>query len=183
MINIFNEVITYLRNPVLKEDTNRNSNYRIKKFLHLLILSLITGFFLSIPISLLDEFGIINMKNHELEKMMESFSPGFIFLLVVVLAPIIEEAIFRAPITLFTDPKIFKIAFYVIAILFGYIHITNYNLNTNVLLFSPILVLPQIVLGAYLSFIRIKFGFLWGVALHAFYNGLIMLVSYMGELF
>ena len=56
------------------------------------------------------------------------------------------------------------------AFIFGYIHIFNYELITNVLLFSPILIGPQIFMGFYLGYIRIKFGLVYSICLHAMYN-------------
>lgn len=183
MIQTFNELIAYLKNPVLEEDNNKDSNYRMKKFFHLLIISLLTGMAASLLIFALDEFGLVNMDNHQVEEMMKNLPKIAVLLFAVGFAPIIEEAIFRAPLTLFTDPKTFRVAFYIIAILFGFMHITNYKLTANILLFSPILVLPQILVGLYFGFIRVRFGFLWGVALHAAYNGILTLMAFVGEYF
>lgn len=49
-------------------------------------------------------------------------------------------------------------------------HISNFEMSTQVLLFSPLLVAPQISVGFLLGYIRVKFGLLWSMALHAIYN-------------
>ena len=67
---------------------------------------------------------------------------------------------------------------YVFAILFGLVHITNFKITPSVLLLAPILVLPQICIGGFLGFIRVRFGLLWSIALHGSYNGILMLISF-----
>jgi hypothetical protein len=37
-------------------------------------------------------------------------------------------------------------------------------------LLSPLLVAPQLTVGVFLGFIRVRFGLNWAIALHAFYN-------------
>ena len=62
---------------------------------------------------------------------MERYSKPMIFFMIVIIAPIFEEIFFRAPLTLFKKAKSFKNAFYVFAIIFGFIHLTNYKISTN----------------------------------------------------
>ena len=182
MKETFHELITYLKNPVLKKDTNRNTSYRFQKFFHLLIISIITGAVLTPLFFLIQYFGWINMNDHAMEELMKTHSKWFIAFLSIVLAPILEELFFRAPITLFHGNKTFKIAFYVFAILFGSVHLTNFSINTNVLLLAPILVAPQTILGGYLGFIRVRFGLQWSMLLHACYNAFFVLISFAGDL-
>ena len=118
-----------------------------------------------------------------MEDMMKNLSKPVIFLFVVVIAPLFEELIFRAPLTLFKGKKSFRIGFYVFAVLFGLVHISNFTMTTNVLLLAPILVLPQTLLGGYLGFIRVRFGLGWSMALHACYNGVLMLITFSTDAF
>ena len=96
-----------------------------------------------------------------------------------IVAPIIEELLFRAPLTSFKKPKSFKIAFYSFALLFGLIHITNYELSTKIILLSPILILPQLLGGGYLGYIRVRFGLRWSILLHATFNFLILNLEFL----
>lgn len=178
----FNELITYLKNPVLEKDTNKDHNYRFKKFFHLLIISIITGALLSPLFVLIEELGLVNMNDHAMEELMRTYSKPAIFLFAVVAAPLIEELIFRAPITLFDERKTFRIMFYVFAVIFGLIHLSNFNISRNVLLLAPLLVAPQTILGGYLGFIRVKFGLIWSILLHASYNAFFVLASFLGDL-
>lgn len=181
MKETFQDLISYLKNPVLEEDSNTDINYRLKIFGHLLITCLVTGLAISPLFSLLEYLNFIDMSTHKVEEMFAGMSKIQMLLVAAVVAPLLEEAIFRAPITLFKDKKSFKIAFYVFAVLFGYVHISNFEITTNVLLFSPLLVLPQILLGGYLGFIRVRFGLHWAIFLHAAYNGILVCLSFLGS--
>lgn len=65
----------------------------------------------------------------------------------------------------------FKLIFYFIAIGFGLIHIINFhNINYYLIFFYPFYLLPQIFMGILIGNIRIKYGFIWGWALHCLIN-------------
>lgn len=67
--------------------------------------------------------------------------------------------------------KHYKFTFYFVAVGFGLIHILNFHpINYYLLLFYPIFVLPQIFMGLIIGNIRIKYGFIWGWALHCLIN-------------
>lgn len=179
MKETFRNLIAYLKNPVLEKDLNTDLNYRLKIFFHLLIISLLTGIIISPIFAILEELKWVNMANHKVEDMFKGMNKFVIILLGAVLIPIIEETIFRAPITIFKKHKIFKITFYFFALLFGFVHITNFDLTTNVILLSPLLVLPQILLGGYFGYIRVRFGLQWSMLLHGCYNGTLILISFL----
>ncbi len=182
MKKTFFELLNYIKNPVLEEDANPDFKYRIKKFGFILIICLITGIAISPVFTLIEELGLVNMEDHAMEDLMNRFSKPVIFFFAVIIAPFFEELIFRAPLTLFKKAKSFKIAFYVFAVLFGLVHITNFKITTNVLLLTPILVAPQTILGGFFGFIRVRFGLGWSMALHACYNGILMLIAFSTDL-
>ena len=119
------------------------------------------------------------MENHKVDKMFKDMGILQMILLGAILVPVIEEVIFRGPITLFKNPKYFKFAFYFFALLFGFVHISNFEITTNVLLLSPVLVLPQILLGGYFGYIRVRFGIQWSMLLHGTYNCFFLLISFI----
>jgi len=182
MIETFSELIKYLRNPVLEEDNNQGKFYRLKKFLHLLAISILTAVILSPLFVLIEYLGWVDMNTHAMEELMKSMSKIKLFLFAVIMAPLLEELVFRAPITLFRRKKHFKLIFYTFAITFGLVHLSNFSITTNVLLLAPILVAPQIILGSYLGFIRVRFGLIWSIILHATYNAFFILISFAGDL-
>jgi hypothetical protein len=182
MKKILGEIYRYLKNPTNHEDKNKNFSYRMKNFFTILIISLLTGVLISPIFALIGELGFINLENHAMEEIMKNYTKLELFLFAVIMAPIGEELFFRAPITAFKKAKAFKIGFYVFALLFGFIHITNFEMTQNVILLSPILVAPQILIGGYLGFIRVRFGLIWSIALHASYNSILMAISLIPNL-
>ena len=73
------------------------------------------------------------------------------------------------------------IIFYAVALLFGAVHIGNYD--SGVWPFLPILVLPQVIIGLLLGFVRLRYGFVWGILLHAFHNGILLLPVFLIQIF
>ncbi|NJK41007.1 MAG: CPBP family intramembrane metalloprotease [Acaryochloridaceae cyanobacterium SU_2_1] len=61
---------------------------------------------------------------------------------------------------------------YLSTLSFGLIHITNFttSFQGSTWLLAPLLVLPQIALGFFLAFVRLRHGFWWSVFTHGFHN-------------
>ena len=67
----------------------------------------------------------------------------------------------------------FPFFFYTLAIFFAVIHITNYDVDLKTIwYFAPILIFPQLLLSFVISFIRMKYGFLWAVLTHSLNNAI-----------
>ncbi|MFQ3181634.1 MAG: membrane protease YdiL (CAAX protease family) [Polaribacter sp.] len=181
MKETFQNLITYLKNPVLEKDPNTNLAYRFSIFFKILAISLLTGIIIAPIFAIFEALQWVNMDNHKVQAQFENMGIFQIILLGAILAPVLEEAIFRGPITAFKKTKSFKIAFYALALLFGFIHIFNFEITTNILLLAPLLVLPQILLGGYFGYIRVRFGIQWSMLLHGCYNGILILISYLFE--
>jgi len=178
MKETFHNLILYLKNPVFEKDPNINLKYRFNIFFQILIISILTGIAISPIFALFEEMKWVNMENHKVEAMFQNMGILQIILLGAILIPIAEEAIFRGPIIAFRKPKYFKLGFYASALLFGFIHISNFEITINVLLLSPLLVLPQILLGVYFGYIRVRFGLKWSMLLHGSYNGVLIIMSF-----
>lgn len=64
-------------------------------------------------------------------------------------------------------------------VLFGLIHIFNIKeLHWQLALFYPIFVLPQMIMGYFITNLRLKYGFVWGFLLHALFNAVSILISH-----
>ena len=198
-MNVFSDLIHFLWRPSLQEDPNNDFIHRVSSFTQLLVLCFVISFTLSIFINMIYESGWIQNDYHAFDDLKE-LSDFKILFLASVLAPFMEESVFRAPLTafkspwklyrtdpesgervlkdiripLFENPRVFQVLFYVLAIMFGYVHLFNYQIDAQILLFSPILVAPQMILGLIFGFIRVRCGFLWAVAMHACYNGFLV---------
>tara|TARA_B110000971_G_C20007842_1_gene500084 strand:+ start:1109 stop:1663 length:555 start_codon:yes stop_codon:yes gene_type:complete len=181
MRQTFRELIAYLKNPNLKEDKSTNLKYKFSVFFKLLAICILTSFIIGPIFVIVEEMGWIDLNKHAMEELVKKLSKLQLTFFAVILAPVFEELIFRAPLKLYKNPKSFKIAFYTLTLLFGFVHLSNFEITANVVLLSPLLVLPQILLGGYLGFIRIKLGLLWSILLHATYNGIFLCLSFIPD--
>ncbi|MEL7161748.1 MAG: CPBP family intramembrane glutamic endopeptidase [Bacteroidota bacterium] len=71
--------------------------------------------------------------------------------------------------------------FYFSAILFAYVHLSNFELTTTVLLLSPILVAAQFWMGTLGGFLRARYGFVWTLLLHALHNLILVGGAVLGD--
>jgi hypothetical protein len=56
---------------------------------------------------------------------------------------------------------------------FGLLHLTNASeFHWQLALFYPFFVLPQIVMGYFITNLRLKYGFFWGLSLHIVFNAI-----------
>lgn len=173
-----NHIFNYIKNPTCTKREELSTKDIVKTLLTILGLSFAFSFFFIIIISGLESLGLFSMDDHAITKMFEELPPIAIIGAAVVIAPIFEELIFRAPITLFCYyKKSFRWIFYGFALAFGYMHIANYELNTTIWLLSPILVAPQIVLGLFLGYIRVTLGLIYSILFHAVYNAILIVPS------
>jgi membrane protease YdiL (CAAX protease family) len=81
----------------------------------------------------------------------------------------------------FIKKKYYPIYFYLLCIIFGLIHLFNFYkvVPNNLLFIAPLFILPQIILGCFAGYLRLKNGFLWGFVLHIIFNipGALLLYS------
>lgn len=64
----------------------------------------------------------------------------------------------------------FRSVFYITALVFGGVHMINHRLSVANLIFAPLIVAPQIILGLNVGYLRVKSGFRWGLLLHMLHN-------------
>ena len=146
---------------------------------------------------------------------------------IIILAPIVEEIIFRLPLTLkkkhlifsliscafylffnkllsgkgfseinnfvvifllilalliyfllkekefdFVRKSFYPLFFYSICTIFGLMHLFNFCkvVPVNLILIAPLFVIPQLILGYFSGYLRLKNGFFWGLLLHIIFN-------------
>lgn len=70
--------------------------------------------------------------------------------------------------------------FYGATVLFALLHLINFQINLRILLLAPILVLPQLLLGLVLGYLRVRQGIGWAMVLHGLYNAIILSLAYSG---
>ena len=101
-----------------------------------------------------------------------------IIIIGIFVAPIIEEFFFRYPLKFLVNKKYFKWIVYVICLIFGLIHLSNYIIDNSHKVFAPLIVIIQIYGAFMFSFIRLKYGFWYGVLLHMIHNSWSLIWKY-----
>ena len=69
MKETFQNLIAYLKNPVLEKDSNESLNDKFKIFFHLLIISLITSVIVTPFYFVIEELNLVKMDTHKVEEM------------------------------------------------------------------------------------------------------------------
>jgi len=163
-------ILLFLKHPIYEEDANTDFQYRSKVLFTLLGIGLVASIILGALNEGIQSLCKLDLGVHAIEESLDKYSPGYLFFLIVIVAPLFEELICRGPMFFFKNKRYFKYVFYILTLLFGFYHITNFEINSTTALLSPLLVAPQLSLGAILGFIRVRFGLWWAIALHAIYN-------------
>ncbi len=164
------EIWSFLKRPDYKVDEDTNLKYRFTIFFRLLFIALMISVVLGLCIGLLESAVSLDLGEHAMDLLIDQYSTYFIFFAAVILAPLLEELFFRGPMVFFKKSPHFWLVFYLFTLLFGFYHITNFEITPTVLILSPLLVAPQLCVGVLLGFIRVRFGLLWAILLHACYN-------------
>ena len=120
------------------------------------------------PVEIAEKIGLFD----ELKEM--DFKMGIIARVfsVIIIAPFIEEGIFRSWLGNYRNKNYFTGLYYISALLFGCVHITGYQFNESHYFFIPFITMTQIFGGLMLGYIRIIYGFWYGVLLHSLFNSL-----------
>lgn len=71
--------------------------------------------------------------------------------------------------------------FYGLLLIFSLLHLANYELTNELLIFSPIVILPHLVAGFIYSYARLNSGIILAICIHSFNNGIIPLISLITE--
>lgn len=175
-ISVFREFLQFLARPIHFNPSLPLSEPHISR---------IMGGFAIIFLIQLIGMGIIQSivpleeSSHALQDMMEA-NPLNLFLTAVILAPIVEEFIFRFPIKY--AGKYLGIVFYSATLLFACLHIYNFDFSEFKTWMLPLLVFPQFILGLYLGFVRLKLNTWAGILVHAYNNAISLAIAMLVDL-
>ena len=167
---MISDLVAFIKKPVYEVETNAGISTKFAVLGFLLLLSLFISFGIALIISLIEQFTQLELGEHAIDLLFEEYGALFILAVVVLLAPVLEELLFRGPLYLFRNSRYFSLAYYGLTLIFGFYHITNFEITPAILLWSPVLVAPQLCIGLLLGYLRVRYGLLWAMALHALYN-------------
>ena len=189
---VWNSLLSFAKNPRLDPlpETFWLQPQRVFPYL------LAIDFLLMIPLLGIMSATGVEDTDHEITKMLDK--PLLLFAGAVIAAPILEELLFRFPIgrwwkiparifgeevnefsfvTWWTSN--FKILFWTFTLLFAAVHFTNFSSTVSMYL-APILVLPQLVLGIMLGYIRVGWGTRYSILFHAIHNAIPLSLFLLG---
>ena len=201
----YKDFTVFLKRPVCQQDPIQTWRQKAKILFSLLAIDILIMIFLAAVISGIEELGLVNMENHQVTMFVQEFSVWEIFLLMVVIMPFIEELVFRLYLrfrynylgrliillasvagkqnksrieTYLTNfwASRFKGIFYLSAIIFGFVHLANFEYSIPLLLLSPILIAPQFIGGLFFGYLRVKYTLALGYFMHAIHNAIFILV-------
>jgi membrane protease YdiL (CAAX protease family) len=112
----------------------------------------------------------------------KSFTLGipFCILSIVCIILLLDKKCFRRAQIYFL--KHFSFFFYLICLIFGFVHISNYEpFNYKLVLILPILITPLVFAGITLSFIRMRFGIGYSMLMHSMMNFIAFLAFLVGK--
>ena len=196
--NTLFDLFQFLKTPKDQQDTNQTTSYKSNRLFSILIIDLVLAVVFMSLISFLEHFNFIDFENHKSNELMQL--PTIVIILVgAFIIPFVEELIFRSYlrlkhnyllqpilyITSFTGEtnqekikafiennwnKFYRCIFYISALIFALVHLFNFEDINEILLFLPILIAPQFIVGLLAGYLRVKFGLLWGFFLHGLHN-------------
>lgn len=173
-------VIDFIKKP---EDfqLQGGKSRRIKFISYLFVINLIFSYSLILPVVLLvNDYINLGYKEYNFESLN-------VLLIFTFLIPFLEEIIFRYFLrykgfitTIFSElkwGKNFPKVVYFSTFSFALMHLSNFS-NDDALFFTaiPIIILPQILSGFILSFIRVRINFFYALIYHSLYNLTVFLI-------
>jgi membrane protease YdiL (CAAX protease family) len=182
MKNLIKDLLNWIKNPN-DIPLNINLQAKFKLLVGILLIDIL------IAIAILGLVYFIHYNVIQLKQQLIDWNPSLLIFLAIIIAPLIEEILFRLPlkyernylVRLFDFllggwikqrwHKWFKYFVWLLALAFGLIHLSNYE-NREPLFFwlAPIIVGSQLIGGLTLSYSRIKLGFKWSVIHHGMFN-------------
>jgi hypothetical protein len=70
----------------------------------------------------------------------------------------------------------FKLSFFLIAVIFAFLHFFNFlGVSPSNFLFLPLFIIPQVILGLILGYIRITYGLVYSIFFHVLVNSFVLI--------
>ena len=212
IIETAKDFLNFLKNPVEKQDPIQTTQHKSKRFFAILAIEFVVSVIILAIIAGIEALGFINTDDHAITSMLEELPIWLMMLFGAVLAPVLEELVFRLPLRfkynyfarfmIFAASvtgrrnkiktqfylrnfwrKNFRLIFYLSALLFSLLHLTNFEISTIILIFAPILIASQFFGGLVLGYLRVRYNLLLAILSHSLFNTILFTVSLIVMIF
>ncbi len=203
ILKTYQRFLNFLKRPDDRNVSRVGLSFKLSTFFSLLLLNVVFSCLWILGFRLVGVEGLENLNSG-----LMNLPFGTLILIGVVLAPFLEELVFRFPMkysrnyllqflialvalvapetskkAIYTNvrafwKRYFWVFFYLMTSLFAFVHIYNFVDAKQLLLWSPLLTLAQFVTGLIIGYIRVRFGFIWGWYYHAIYNLLFFTLAF-----
>ena len=130
---------------------------------------------LSIPLLLILIYAFIIVQG--LDILTDKTMFYIIMITFIIYAFVIYNVLSRKKLAHALIEKSFPIIFWITALLFGLVHLSNFNSLNGIGPVAVLLVLPQIISGIFYGFICMRFSFSASFLMHSVWNGSIVLLA------
>ena len=101
---------------------------------------------------------------------------GVSILTMIVIYPIVSISAVKSRLAEFWSNN-FRYIYYIICVVFAWLHISKYELNMTNILLLPILTMPQLMSALIYGYVRVKFGFQYPLLFHISNNVIAFSIS------
>jgi len=175
-----NSVLTaflyFLKYPTTEKIPDIDIFDKVKIVLTLIVIELPIMIMVLTVAAILDYFKFLPLPSSSLPDLIDPLGLILILILGTIVLPGIEEIIFRSYLVLpkslnnYIWTRKFGHVFYASSMVFACAHLINFSDKTQAILFAPILLAPQFILGIFAGYLRVKFGIIWGFFFHSIHN-------------
>jgi membrane protease YdiL (CAAX protease family) len=194
----------FLKKPLIQKDEIQTWQHKAKRLFSLLTIDILIMLILMPIIMGIGELGLVDLSKNK-NSMLLQLPFWELVLLGVIIIPLFEELIFRlylrfkhnflvrliillasltgkqnknrieTYLTIFWEKK-FRGIFYFSAIVFGIVHILNFDYSISLLFLAPILTAPQLFVGLVLGYLRVRHNLILGIFMHAIHNAIFLVI-------
>ncbi|MFM6947851.1 MAG: lysostaphin resistance A-like protein [Aquirufa sp.] len=201
---IYKDLWAFLKKPVEQKDPIQTWKHIAKRFFVILLIDILLMSILMPLLLGLGKMDLVDFGKNKI-LMLFQLPIEILVILGVIMIPLIEELFFRLYlrfrhnllaqlIILLTSitgkpNKIkvkthlanfwtnqFRAIFYFSAIVFGLVHLSNYDYSVSLFLVAPLLVAPQFIVGLFLGYLRVKHNVMVGFFFHAIHNTIFLII-------
>ena len=190
VVEIVKDILRFLKSPKDKLDASKSNSNQWKTLWTVIFIHLLLSVSWKPFKSFIDSMELYESKDHAVGRILENDPWWLIIIVLGIIVPFLEEIIFRSWLRFpgkwnnnkEENPKIwntlYPYIFYLSAVLFAAVHLTNYPDLSEALWITPFLVITQFIGGVLNGYLRVKQGLASAMVKHMFFNLILISISF-----